>query len=165
MVSPHDADEFLQTYRSWLTDDGWSVKAVNDSRNHQNFQFTKEGDPNYNLVHPNPNAEFALVGIGLPGEEFSEILSNEPEDDREEFLWDLRISLLEFGIEFNGVKYPSEGITMSIPAYFEGTTRDSFMERVRTLKNSVHLFKWKINEAFELDDGSLGSQQERSYIQ
>lgn len=165
MVSPHEANDYLQTYRSWLTDDGWSVKAVNDSQNHQNFHFTKDGEPSYSLVHPNPNAEFALVGIGLPGKEFTEILTNQSEDEREEFLWDLRISLLEFGIEFNGVKVPTEGITMSIPTYFEGTTRDSFMARVRTLKNSVHLFKWKINAAFELDDGDLGSQEERSYIQ
>lgn len=165
MVSPQEADEHLETYRSWLTDDGWSVKALNDSHNHQNFQFTKDGEPNYNLVHPNPNAEFALVGIGLPGDEFTEVLSSQPEGGREDFLWDLRISLLEYGIEFNGVKYPTENVSMSIPVYFEGTTRDSFMERVRNLKNSVHLFKWKLNATFELDDGDLGSQQERSYIQ
>lgn len=165
MVSPQEADEHLQKFRTWLTDDGWGVQAVNDPENHQNLQFSKEGSPTYNLIHPNPNANFAAIAVGIPGDEFTAVLKKQDQPEVQDFLWDLRISLLELGVEFKGVDVPTENISIHAPTYFEGTTRDSFMDKFRSVKNAIHLLRWKLNATFSLQEETLGTQpDDQDYI-
>lgn len=164
MVSPKKADDRMRELRTWLTDDGWSVKGVVDEQNHQNFEFSAGNDV-YHLVHPNPHAESAGIISGLDGGPLNKALEGEDPEEIDDFLWDIRLRLIELGVEFQGIEYPAQKIVIHVPVYFDGTTRESFFNKQRKVKNATYLLQWVLKSRFDLDDPPGPSPDSPNYIQ
>jgi hypothetical protein len=67
-----------------------------------------------------------------------------PKDERGKFLWDLRFSLLNLGVEFSGVTEPPQEIRISQRIYEDGLTKDRFLQRVSQVRNGVLNVLWMI---------------------
>jgi hypothetical protein len=61
---------------------------------------------------------------------------------RQELLWDLRFTLIRIGVEFQGVQDPFRRVTLGQRIYYDGLTRDAFLQRVTQVRNAVLATIW-----------------------
>jgi len=67
-----------------------------------------------------------------------------PPEERSDFLWNMRFSLLNMGVEFSGVTDPPQEIRISQRIYHDGLTKDRFLQRVSQVRNGVLTVLWMV---------------------
>lgn len=140
-----------QRVQSWLLAEGW--------------QLTEKGHPDAHwLLEARDTAGRALVVGQRKGREVQVLLEGvvgiadahrtglEAISDRErsELFWTLRFTLLQLGVDFNGVQEPLERVMVGQRVYLDGMTRDSFLQRVSQVRNGVLAVIWTISRALNL---------------
>lgn len=79
-----------------------------------------------------------------------------PKPKRDEFMWDLRFSLLNTDVEFSGLSEPIELINVGEVVYLDALTKDTFMRRVSQVRKAQLLVLWKLQQLFEENPDKLG---------
>ena len=72
-----------------------------------------------------------------------------PEDRRREILWKLRFRLLLMNVEFVGVAEPMQAVLLTQRIYWDGLTKDSFIQRFLIVRNAVITVIWSIMQDLE----------------
>ena len=134
----------LDTIEEWLTHDRFQVTEVEDPQSHVTLEAERAEDFTYSIVHPDPDADHVFVGLALPGEAIDEALADATEEETEVFLADLRFGLLGMDVEFEGLEVGTPRVTLFIPAYFDGLSKDRFMEKLRKVKNAGLFLEWSL---------------------
>lgn len=76
---------------------------------------------------------------------------------RQELLWDLRFLLLGLGVEFQGVQDPFRRVTVGQRIYFDGLTRDGFLQRVTQVRNAILATIWTFARRLNLAPSADGA--------
>lgn len=134
----------LSTIEEWLARDGFDVAETTDPDTHRTLEAERGDDFTYTLVHPEPEADHVFLGVALPGEMLSQALADATDEETEVFLTDLRFGLLGMDVEFEGLDVPTDQISMFVPAYFDGLSKDRFMEKLRSVKNAGLFIQWSL---------------------
>lgn len=74
-----------------------------------------------------------------------------PFADRQELLWDLRFTLLGLGVEFQGVEEPLTRVMVGQRIYFDGLTKDRFLQRVSQVRNGIIAVIWSVARRLNLN--------------
>jgi hypothetical protein len=69
-------------------------------------------------------------------------------EDRQTFLWNLRFELLRMQIDFNGISDPLKSVIVTQPVYFDALRKDTFLRRVREIRNGVIAIQWSVQRRF-----------------
>ena len=77
-------------------------------------------------------------------QEQQEQISRLPSEERNDFLWNMRFSLLNLGVEFSGVAEPPQEVCISQRIYYDGLTKDHFLQRVSQVRNGVLTVLWMV---------------------
>ena len=72
-----------------------------------------------------------------------------PEERRREILWKLRFRLLLMNVEFVGVAEPMQAVLLTQRIYWDGLTKDSFIQRFLIVRNAVITVIWSIMQDLE----------------
>jgi hypothetical protein len=144
-----DVEEALVEIQEWMARDGFQVREVRDPHSATTLEATRTEDYAYALVHPDEGADHVHVSVSLPGEELEDALADAPDEEVDVFLTDLRFGLLSMDVEFEGLDLPTEAVTLFVPAYFDGLSKDRFMEKVRAVKNAALFLEWSLGPAEE----------------
>lgn len=137
-------EDNLDEVQAWLSRDGFDVRGVEDPHSHRTLEATRARDYAYWLVHPHADADHVHVCVSIPGEAIEDALDDVPEDEVALILEDLRFGMLGMDVEFDGLERASEDVTLFVPAYFDGLSKDRFMEKVRAVKNAALFVEWSI---------------------
>jgi hypothetical protein len=146
---PGAIEDEIAEIRGWLEHDGFTLTELGDPETDLTLEASRPDDFTYSLVHPDREADHVFVGMAFPGEALDEALGDATEEEIEVFLADLRFGLLGMGVEFEGLEVGTEQITLFIPAYFDGLSKDRFMEKLRTVKNAGLFLEWSLVPAEE----------------
>jgi hypothetical protein len=91
-------------------------------------------------VAPNHAQQVAVRGLSRP--------------DREAFLWDLRLGLLEMGLDFQGIELPLERILVFRSVYVEpGVLKDTFFDRLESVRRGIAWLQFTFLQ--QLSSGSV----------
>jgi len=129
--------------QSWLLGEGWELAEkdhgealwlveARDAGGRHLIVGQKRGKPDQVIL------EGAVV-LSEPHQRSFEALNPEA---RQELLWELRFSLLGLGVEFQGVQDPFRRITLGQRVYYDGLSRDGFLQRVTQVRNAVLATIW-----------------------
>jgi len=138
----------------WLLEENYKVESL--TNNHALFNLVVEDNSGLKLHVRQPllsvDQIVVMAKASLSEEQITKIqkmLSGE----RTRFLWELRFSLLEMGIDFSSVSLPLKFVLVSSPIYFDGLTKNAFMTKVFAVRRALVFVMWKVSK--ELGEAKL----------
>lgn len=148
------ADERLperirERVRTLLMEDGWSLRQ-------QSFPQTI-----WAFVAEDPLGRRIVVGQNVGREDqiviqgavsLDEVTTNRiaqlPEDERNNFLWDLRFELIRTNLEFGGIHLPLKRISVSVRVFLDALTKDTLIQRASEVRKGVLIIQWMLQRKF-----------------
>ena len=140
-----DLEERRLQIQEWLAEDRWKVRK--DTSDDAVWLLVAEDDAGRKIMLGQMKGFPDLVVIQADltiGENDQQSLSRLDASERDEFLWDLRLALLRFGVEFNGISDPLQRVALTHRIYEDGLTKDRLMGRVLKIKDALVLTVWML---------------------
>lgn len=133
----------------WLMEDGWSLRV--DWPPAAIWTFVAENHFGRKIV--------AGQRIGREDEliieaaiDFDDITANKiaqlSEDERNNFLWDLRFELLRTDLEFSGIETPIKRVQVSERIFCDALTKDTFLQRASQVRKGILAVQWIVARKF-----------------
>ena len=149
MANKLTSNDSKEITRNWLMEDGWSLRQA--SPEGASWAFIAE-DPHDRriIVGQKTDREDQLViqaVVKLDDDAISRI-DQLPEDERNEFLWDLRFELLRANLDFNGVMFPLKQIEVMTRIHSDALTKDIFIQRLGQVHKGVIIIQWTLMRKF-----------------
>ena len=139
------SEEIKEQIQKWLMEEGWRIRAENvpdaewflsgesearvrigiGKKRERPDQIIIQGSVTFNQTHRDQIARLLL-------------------EERSDFLWDMRFSLLNMGVEFSGVTDIPQEVRISQRIYYDGLTKDRFLQRVSQVRNGVLNVLWMV---------------------
>jgi hypothetical protein len=144
-----EALENRDLIEGWLTDQGYVIKHpeaqdrawVLDITDHSGLAFTVS-------QHVTSKDQIVIsAGIDVDGE-MARRFSAMKENDRNNWLWDLRLRLLSQDFESDGISFPLRRITVFQFIYRDGLSKDVFFQRLFHVRKGIQITVTMIRRRF-----------------
>jgi len=140
-----------QKIRKWLAEERWGVREVDDPKSVFNVMATLPSGPDVNIFHYKNHIDCITLSQHLhyPDElqaAFDQLL---PGDLLRDLVWSIYRDVSMMGIEFSGFDTPSTEMTLRAYVYFDGLTKDAFIQRVLLTVRAVALTIRTFSRALE----------------
>jgi hypothetical protein len=135
--------------QKWFMEDGWSVGVDTPP------------DATWALVADDGQGRKVVTGQRTGREDqlliqgaivFDDVISNKvsqlPEDERNNWLWDLRFELVRTDLEFSGVQLPLKRVEVMGRICFDALTKDAFLQKVSQVRKGVLMVGWMLARKF-----------------
>lgn len=145
------AGEVRARVQSWLLGEGWQLTE----KTHGDADWlleARDGAGRHVVVGQKKGREDQILLEGVVGiaDVHQERLAALSADERQELLWDLRFRLLQLGVEFQGVQDPLVRVMVGQRIYFDGMSKDRFLQRVSQVRNGILAVIWSVSRRLEL---------------
>jgi hypothetical protein len=146
-MSGTEKDQSTETIRdrvqNWLMSEGWQIAEPT----HPEFAWlirAEDGGERRILVGQNKAREdrVHLEANVKISDDHRKLFESLPEIKRKEILWNLRFQLLQMNVDFAGVAEPLQDVILTQRIYLDGLTKDAFIQRFITVRNSVIAVIW-----------------------
>lgn len=139
-------DETLQDLlrekcRQWLTEDRWSLQEV-PSNNETAWGFIAVDENGRRIVVGQRRDRVDMLSISATvsvGDEHGQRLAAMPLADQERLLADLKLEMLRANYDFSGAELPLKQITIVQTCFFDGLSKDLFMDRIKSVRKGLIL--------------------------
>jgi hypothetical protein len=142
-------DHIKERVRTLLMEDEWSLRQESFPRTIWAF-IAEDLLGRKIVVGQNIDREDQIVIQG--GVTLDEITTNRieqlPEDERNNFLWDLRFELLRTNLEFSGIQLPLKHIDVSERIFLDALTKDTLIQRASEVRKGVLMIQWMLQRKF-----------------
>jgi hypothetical protein len=134
-----------QRIRKWLAEEDWHVRDVDDPQAIFNVMATLPNGPNVNIFQYKHHVDrITLSHHWLFDDEFRSAICQLPEGSLRDVVWTIYRDVTTMGAEFIGLDTPSTEMTIRAYVYFDGLTKDSFIQRtlltIRALALAIRTF-------------------------
>lgn len=140
-----DFRELRETVSSWLLADGYTLRerpapdaawllVVEDAARRRFMVGQKPARPDV----------LVLQGTVSLGEEHARRIEALPDEEREQFLYELRFRLLGLGLDFQGVAHPLRQVVLSEHLYREGMRRNDFFQTLKRVRHGIVAVIWTV---------------------
>lgn len=149
MTKKSPSNNIEDKVHGWLMEDGWKLQkhTVPDA----SWAFIAE-DPSIRKIVVGQKVgrddQLLLQAAVIPDENVATQLDQLDEDERNNFLWDLRFELLRAGIDFDGVTVPLKQVAVMMRISTDALTKDTFVQRLGQVHKGVILIQWMIARKF-----------------
>lgn len=133
----------------WLMEDGWSLRQ--ESFPQAIWAFVAEDRLGRKIVvgqNADKEDQVIIQGAVIFDEKTTNKIAQLPEDERNNFLWELRFELLKTDLEFSGIEIPLKSIQVSERIFFDALTKDSFLQRASQVRKGVLIIQWMMLKKF-----------------
>jgi hypothetical protein len=143
-TSPPAIDEATRAVhkriRKWLAEEGWHVRDVDDPQSSFNVMATLQSGPNVNIFQYTHHVDrITFSQHWLFDAEFRSEISQLPEHVVRDVVWNIYRDVSMMGVEFSGLDTPTTELTLRAYLYFDGLTKDTFVQRALLTIRSVVL--------------------------
>ena len=149
MAEKATPDHIKERIREILMEDGWSLRKKSGSG--IIWAFAAEDRLRIRIgVGQSVGKEDQVVieGVVTLGEATTNRIAQLPEDERNNFLWDLRFELLRTNLEFKGIQLPLKRVGVSERIFLDALTKDAFLQRASEIRKGVLIINWMIQRKF-----------------
>lgn len=161
-----EREEVRARVQSWLLSEGWQLTE----KPHADATWlveARDAGGRHVIVGQKKGREDQILLEGAVGiaERHREQLALLPLAERLDILWNLRFALLGLNVEFNGVEEPLTRVMIGQRIYFDGLTKDRFLQRISLVRNGIIAVIWSIARRLERPGaGEVGSTSEETGI-
>ena len=137
--------EIQAQIQTWLMEEGWRIRAENVPDAEWFLSGESEARVRIGIGQKRGRQDQIIIqGSVTFQQEQQEQIARLPSEQRNDFLWDMRLSLLNLGIEFSGIAEPPQEVRISQRIYYDGLTKDRFLQRVSQVRNGVLTVLWMV---------------------
>lgn len=141
-MGPETVRDQVQT---WLLDEGWRLSE----KGHGDALWlleARDGAGRHLVVGQKQGRDdqVLLEGAVVLAEPHKESFEALPYEMRQEILWELRFTLLSLGVEFHGVQEPLNRVMVGQRVYYDGLSKDRFLQRVSQVRNGILAVIWTV---------------------
>jgi len=149
MTNKSPSNDVKDKVHGWLMEDGWKLQkyALPDA----SWAFVAEDPCNRKIVVAQKvgrDDQLLMQATVIPTEDITTELDQLSEDERNNFLWDLRFELLRAGIDFDGVTVPLKRVEVMMRIASDALTKDTFVQRLGQVHKGVILVQWMVARKF-----------------
>ena len=131
--------------RKWMAEEGWDVRDVDDPQASFNVMATLQSGPNVNIFQYKHHVDrITFSQHWLFDAEFQSAISRLPEPVVRAAVWNIYRDVSMMGVEFSGLDTPTTEMTMRAYVFFDGLTKDTFVQRalltIRALSLAIRTF-------------------------
>lgn len=150
-TTTNEALENSDLIEQWLVEQGYLVKHSDGENRAWVLEITDHlGILFYVSQHISRKDEIVIgTAYDIDGD-LSKRFSGLKENERNSWLWDLRLRLLNQDIESDGVKYPLKSIILFQFIYRDGLTKDTFFQRLFHVRKGLQIVATMICRRFNL---------------
>lgn len=135
--------------REILIEDGWGIRQ--ESSPTAIWAFVAEDRVGRKIaVGQNKGREDQIIIQGTIA--IDEVTNNRlgqlSEEERNNFLWDLRFELLRADLEFDGIEMPLKQIKVKTRVFLDAMAKDTFLLRISQVHKGVLIVLWMIARKF-----------------
>lgn len=143
------SDDERDKVHGWLMEDGWKLQKyiLPDA----SWAFIAEDPGNRKIVVGQKigRDDQLLLQAGVtPDENVNTQLDQLSEEERNNFLWDLRFELLRADLDFDGVTIPLKLVQIMKRISTDALTKDNFVQRLGQVHKGVIIVQWTIARKF-----------------
>lgn len=139
---PEDLRAQIQT---WLMEEGWRIRTENVSDAEWFISGESEARVHIGVGQRRGSSDQIIVQGSVTFDQAHQgQIAQLPSEERSDFLWDMRFSLLNMGVEFSGVTDVPQEVRISQRIYYDGLTKDRFLQRVSQVRNGVLTVLWMV---------------------
>ena len=139
-------DETLQDLlrekcRQWLIEDRWSLQEV-EPNNETAWGFVAVDESGRRIVVGQRRDRIDMISISATvsvGEQHGRRLASMSPAAQARFLADLKLEMLRADYDFSGAELPLSQITIVQTCFFDGLSKDLFMDRVKSVRKGLLL--------------------------
>jgi hypothetical protein len=137
--------EMEQKIRNWLLEEGFKITLLSDEHACFNIVAEDTDGRKVNVAQPIKKKDKITIATGaiLSKELQQKVITLEAEE-RNRLLWTLRLGLLNRGVGFSGIEVPLESVEVSTIIYYDGLTKDNFMQRLFEVRKSLLFIFWMV---------------------
>jgi len=129
--------------RTWLMEDGWSLRQETPPKSLWAFVATDQfGRKIVVGQRINKEDEVVIQGAVNMDDDTTDRIGRLTEDDRNNLLWDLRFELVKTNLEFSGIALPLKRVEVVERIFLDGLTKDCFLQRASEVRKGVLIVIW-----------------------
>ena len=137
--------EIKEQIQKWLMEEGWRIRTENVPDAEWFLSGESEARVRIGVGQRRDRVDQVIVqGSVIFQQEQQSQINRLPPEERSDFLWDMRFRLLAMGVEFSGVAEPPQEVQISQRIYYDGLTKDRFLQRVSQVRNGVLTVLWMV---------------------
>ena len=151
-MSQNERDPMKHKIQNWLVEEGFQVRREDVPAAY--FQLAVAHPLGINLVVLQPldrSDQIIVAGAVNLNEAEQKKLADLPSPERQDLLWDLRLSLLTSGFDFNFQPPNAEvmqRIIINDSLWYDGISKHAFMKSLGKVSNGIILVMWKLGRRF-----------------
>jgi len=139
------SEEVKEQIQKWLMEEGWRIRTENVPDAEWFLSGESEARVRIGIGKKRERPDQIIIqGSVTFQQEQQEQITRLPSAERNDFLWNIRFSLLDMGVEFSGVAEPPREVCISQRIYYDGLTKDRFLQRVSQVRNGVLTVVWMV---------------------
>lgn len=139
------SEEIQKQIQTWLMEEGWRIREENVPDAEWFLSGESEARVRIGIGKRRGRPDQIIIqGSVTFQQEQQEQITRLLSEERNDLLWNMRFSLLNLGVEFGGVTEPPQEVRISQRIYYDGLTKDRFLQRVSQVRNGVLTVVWMV---------------------
>ena len=143
----------------WLEDGGWIVTDQQEVPSEVAWMLAAvdEQQRGLDVMQLLASRDVVIIQCAITvNVEHLKVINASPTHDLKTFIWDMRMRLLEYGVDFNNLTEDfTDAVLLNVTIAYDGMTKDTFMQRVALVRRSLLLYTWGILRFVEEHGGTL----------
>lgn len=148
MSKDRDTENIRLKIRSWLIEQGYSIQPKDDPASKWGLIALEYGKQEFGFFVGVFSPHTIQLALTLPVDDFQAKLDALPAQARHEFLYDLRIALIAFDVNFNIPNGSFSELEFGTGVFVEGLTRAGFFQAVGELRKAILLTAMMLERKF-----------------
>jgi len=146
MDTKMSSNQIRDQVRTWLMEDGWSLRQETPPQSLWAFVATDQfGRIIVVGQRTNRDDEVVIQGAVNIDADTTDRIQRLTEADRNNLVWDLRFELVRTNLEFSGISLPLKRVEMVERIFLDGLTKDSFLQRTSEVRKGVLIVMWLLS--------------------
>lgn len=135
---------------SWLVAEGYTVRE-GQARDAAWMLVVEDPAQRRFMVGQKPNRPDVIViqGTVAISDQHGQQLDDLPDEEREDFLYDLRFRLLGLELDFQGVAHPLRQVMLNEHVYWEDLTRNEFFRTLKRVRHGIVAVIWSVGRKLQ----------------
>ena len=146
MVVNRNAQGKRPKIQNWLMQEGWQVGEAQADNTAWALTATNPLGHVVVVAQPQQASDMIVLQASIVFDDsFRHQFGSLDQAARQNVLWDIRLGLLQLGVEFNGLDDTPNQFVVSQRIYDDGLTKDAFAQRLSQVKNAMLFVLWSIS--------------------
>lgn len=144
-----ECEKVKENIQKWLLEEGFKIELQPNDKTLFDFLATDMHGIKTHVIQPTLKPDqVAIIAVLNIDENQQSTLKAMENKERSRFLWDLRFGLLNSGVGFSPISIPFKALEISKPIYYDGLTKDAFMEKLFDVRAALMFVFWTFDREF-----------------